>query len=84
MQSSLAANNYQAYQEYAHALKGSSGSIGAIGLYNISKNINDSCTTTSDNITTLKEAYCVYRETKDQLLEYIKTAEKPESNKVSQ
>jgi two-component system sensor histidine kinase RpfC len=84
MQSSLAANNYQAYQEYAHALKGSSGSIGAIGLYNISKNINDSCTTTSDNIITLKEAYCVYRETKDQLLEYIKAAEKPESNKVSQ
>lgn len=86
MRSSLAANNYEAYLEHAHALKGSSGSVGATGLYNISKKINDSCTATSDNINNLnnlKEAYSIYRETMSQLMEYIQASEKPDNNEVS-
>ena len=82
MQSSLSANNYEAYLEHAHALKGSSGSIGAIGLYNICKNINDSCTATSDSIKNLKEVYRIYTETKNQLMEYIQLSGEPESKKV--
>jgi len=82
MQSSLSANNHEAYLEYAHALKGSSGSIGAIGLYNISKKINDTCTATSDNIKDLKEAYYIFRETKDQLMEYIQVLGEAKSNKI--
>jgi two-component system sensor histidine kinase RpfC len=82
MQSSLSANDHEAYIEYAHALKGSSGSIGAIGLYNISKKINDSSTARSDNIKDLKEAYCIFTETKDQLMEYIRVSGEPKSNKI--
>ena len=50
MQSSLAASDYAAFHEHAHAIKGSSGSIGAIRLYEICKEINESCTATTDNI----------------------------------
>lgn len=83
MQSSLAENNYQAYLEYAHALKGSSGSIGATGLYDICKRINDSYSASANNIGNLQEAYVVYRETMTQLLEYVETSGKASNNEVS-
>jgi two-component system, sensor histidine kinase RpfC len=71
MENAISEKSYKSYREHVHGLKGSSGSLGAMELHECCKDEENSYSSDSEYIISLKSISAIYSKTKPYLLSYL-------------